>query len=315
MRSPRPTVSVCGRSCTRSSTPRPAAQHLVATPCGSTPAPTGARRVRRRRGGFGCSSAGRGGTSTEEPERCRRPASEPRIEADAVIEERAGSSGAVDASSPGHSGPAAAAGGGPDGGAHVHRSEWSGVPAEHVRDVHAAVLRAGAGGRDAGGSVRRTTTGGRRWTRCTSRSWWTGSGRTCVARWATRCSTSRRWSRSVGWLRICTRRCVGRSRGRCSGRWSPRPTTRCGGRRSMSRSTSRCCRCGLRRSGYVDPVTGEALPTLGGGARLPGRRRRRGRCTCCGSGSSYDLQGIVATEGDADRRVAYLTKYLAKGFA
>ena len=32
-------------------------------------------------------------------------------------------------------------------------------------------------------------------------------------------------------------------------------------------------------------------------------------------GTQYDLQGIVATEGDADRRVAYLTKYLAKGFA
>ena len=31
-------------------------------------------------------------------------------------------------------------------------------------------------------------------------------------------------------------------------------------------------------------------------------------------GRQLDVQGILATEGDADRRVAYLTKYLAKSF-
>ena len=32
-------------------------------------------------------------------------------------------------------------------------------------------------------------------------------------------------------------------------------------------------------------------------------------------GRQVDLQGIIATEGDADRRVAYLTKYLTKSIA
>jgi hypothetical protein len=31
-------------------------------------------------------------------------------------------------------------------------------------------------------------------------------------------------------------------------------------------------------------------------------------------GRQMDLQGIIATEGDADRRIGYLTKYLAKSF-
>ena len=39
------------------------------------------------------------------------------------------------------------------------------------------------------------------------------------------------------------------------------------------------------------------------------------RRTSSGSGKQVDIQGIIATEGDADRRVAYLTKYLAKSFA
>ena len=66
--------------------------------------------------------------------------------------------------------------------------------------------------------------------------------------------------------------------------------------------------------GYVDPDTGRALRTweqalddldAEADAR-PAHTIRFGR--------QLDIQGIIASEGDADRRVAYLTKYLAKSF-
>jgi hypothetical protein len=66
--------------------------------------------------------------------------------------------------------------------------------------------------------------------------------------------------------------------------------------------------------GYVDPTDRQPLPTwesaldeldADADAR-PGHVVRLG--------TQMDIQGIVATEGDADRRVAYLTKYLAKSF-
>lgn len=66
--------------------------------------------------------------------------------------------------------------------------------------------------------------------------------------------------------------------------------------------------------GYADPVTGRLLPTwdqalddldADDDAR-PVHTLRLGR--------QLDIQGIVAEEDDADRRVAYLTKYLAKSF-
>lgn len=66
--------------------------------------------------------------------------------------------------------------------------------------------------------------------------------------------------------------------------------------------------------GYLDPRTGRALPTweqalddldADPDAR-PAHTIRFGR--------QLDIQGIIASEGDADRRVAYLTKYLAKSF-
>lgn len=66
--------------------------------------------------------------------------------------------------------------------------------------------------------------------------------------------------------------------------------------------------------GYVDPEIGEPLPTWlealdrleeGDDAR-PSHTLRLGR--------QLDIQGIIAEEGDADRRVAYLTKYLSKSF-
>jgi replication initiator protein RepSA len=66
--------------------------------------------------------------------------------------------------------------------------------------------------------------------------------------------------------------------------------------------------------GYVDPMTRRVLPTwvealaaLDDDADAePAHTLRLGR--------QLDIQGIIASEGDADRRVAYLTKYLAKSF-
>ena len=64
------------------------------------------------------------------------------------------------------------------------------------------------------------------------------------------------------------------------------------------------------------PAPGCVLPTWDAGAgrarRRPGARRRR---TCCGSARSSTCRGSSRTEGDADRRVAYLTKYLAKAIS
>jgi hypothetical protein len=65
---------------------------------------------------------------------------------------------------------------------------------------------------------------------------------------------------------------------------------------------------------YVDPDTGVPLPTWSealdacdNDEAKPMHVMRFGR--------QMDVQGIVATEGDADRRVAYLTKYLSKSFS
>ena len=67
-------------------------------------------------------------------------------------------------------------------------------------------------------------------------------------------------------------------------------------------------------AGFVDPVTGEALPSWQEALDSLASEDAR-PVHVLRFGTQYDLQGIVATEGDADRRVAYLTKYLAKGFA
>ena len=76
----------------------------------------------------------------------------------------------------------------------------------------------GRSGRAAGSrSTRaRMTTGGPRWMRCTSRSWSTGSGRTCAGAPATRCSTSPPSNPSAGSPRTCTPRSAASSPGRCS---------------------------------------------------------------------------------------------------
>lgn len=68
--------------------------------------------------------------------------------------------------------------------------------------------------------------------------------------------------------------------------------------------------------GYVDGATGEVLPTWqraldqmdaeldGDPAMKPAHVVRFGK--------QHDIQGIIASTGQADRRVGYLTKYLGK---
>ena len=75
-----------------------------------------------------------------------------------------------------------------------------------------------AGHRAAGRPGHAMTTGGPRWTRCTSRSWSTGSGRTCAGAPATGCSTSPPSNPKPDSPRTCTPRCAASSPGRCSSR-------------------------------------------------------------------------------------------------
>ena len=105
------------------------------------------------------------------------------------------------------------------------------------------------------------TIGGRRWMRCTSRSWSTGSGRTCAAAPATGCSTSPPSNPNDASPRTCTPPSAAPSPARCCGQvvaatylqlwWPPlRPARLC---RPAARSGP--------ASDYVDPDTGEVLPT------------------------------------------------------
>jgi hypothetical protein len=65
-------------------------------------------------------------------------------------------------------------------------------------------------------------------------------------------------------------------------------------------------------TGYVDPGTGVGLPTWD--EALDALDDQAEPAHVLRFGRQMDLQGIIATEGDADRRVGYLTKYLAKSF-
>jgi hypothetical protein len=67
-------------------------------------------------------------------------------------------------------------------------------------------------------------------------------------------------------------------------------------------------------AGYVDPDTGAVLPTWEEALDTLDRDRDASPAHTLRLGRQLDIQGIIATEGDADRRVAYLTKYLAKAF-
>jgi hypothetical protein len=66
--------------------------------------------------------------------------------------------------------------------------------------------------------------------------------------------------------------------------------------------------------GYVDPATGVRLPTWDEALDQLEDEEEPAPAHVLRFGRQMDLQGIIATEGDADKRVGYLTKYLAKSF-
>lgn len=67
--------------------------------------------------------------------------------------------------------------------------------------------------------------------------------------------------------------------------------------------------------GFVDPDTGAPVPTWQEALDLLDADSDAVPTHTIRLGRQLDMQGIIASEGDADRRVAYLTKYLAKSFA
>jgi hypothetical protein len=67
-------------------------------------------------------------------------------------------------------------------------------------------------------------------------------------------------------------------------------------------------------TGYVDPDTGDVLPTWSQALDAMELDEDARPAHVLRLGTQLDVQGILATDGDADRRVAYLTKYLSKSF-
>jgi hypothetical protein len=67
--------------------------------------------------------------------------------------------------------------------------------------------------------------------------------------------------------------------------------------------------------GYVDVHTGVVLPTWQEALDALDADPDAQPAHVVRFGKQIDLQGIIATEGDADRRVAYLTKYLTKSIS
>ena len=67
--------------------------------------------------------------------------------------------------------------------------------------------------------------------------------------------------------------------------------------------------------GYVDPDTGQVLPTWDEALDVMDADENASPAHVVRFGKQMDLQGIIATEGDADRRVVYLTKYLTKAIS
>ena len=66
--------------------------------------------------------------------------------------------------------------------------------------------------------------------------------------------------------------------------------------------------------GYVDPISRSALPTWAQALDALDANQSAAPTHVLRFGKQMDVQGILASEGDADRRVSYLTKYLSKSF-
>ena len=193
----------------------------------------------------------------------------------------------------------------------VHHARPASSTGRDVRHLHPALLRAGAGHRGSEASRATTTTGGPRWTRCTSPSCAAGSGPTCAAAPGTTCSTSPSSKPNAGSPRICTPPSAARSPARSSARSSPPPTTPCGGRPSTRPSTyDRLPSWTGPEHGYADPDTGEVLPTWAEALDRLDTDPDAKPAHVMRFGTQLDLQGVIPEH--ADQAVRYLAKYLTK---
>src|SRR6266545_2065025 len=133
---------------------------------------------------------------------------------------------------------------------------------------------------------RRTTTTGPRWTRCTSRRSWIGSGRTCAAVRGTRSSTSPPWRRSSGSPHTCTPPSGASSLGPVWDELAGR---------------------------FVDPSSGVLLPTWDEALDDLDADRAARPAHVVKLGTQLDYQGIIASaEDQVGKAIGYLTKYLVK---
>ena len=200
----------------------------------------------------------------------------------------------------------------PNGRQDLHHAGRQDVPAFAVHHAHLPVIRARQGRRYAGRSRYLRLHRGRRATRCTSPRSSTGSCRTCAGSSATTCSTSPRSSHSDGSRRTSTSPCAAPSPGPNSAKSSPRPITRCGGRPpTRFASTAATCPSGTRAPrAYLDPATGEVLPTWDEALDAIGDQDEP--LHVARFGDRFDAQGVLAGSKDASRCIGYLTKYLTK---
>ena len=185
------------------------------------------------------------------------------------------------------------------------------VPAVDVPHLHPALLRRRSwppGRRRIRHSM---TTGGPRWTRCTSPSCAAGSGPTCAAAPATTCSTSPSSKPNAGWPRICT------------------PPSAGAIPRAIFRQVVEATDYALwwppfdqavyvdrlpvwtgPEHGYADPDTGEILPTWDQALDQLDNDPDAKPAHVMRFGKQLDLQGVIPEH--ADQAVRYLTKYLTK---
>ena len=220
----------------------------------------------------------------------------------------------VDPPPPGHPGPAPAEDQPADGRQGLHRPGRQDLPAVDVPHPDLRQLRQGRWRTAPRPTRPATTTGGPRGMRCTSPRCSIGSSRTCAASSATTCSTSPPSNPSGGSPRTCTWPCAAPCPAPSCGRSSPPPTTRCGGP-PPTRALRRGPAAGLARAvrHYLDPATGEVLPTWDEALDAIGPMTRR--CTWPGSGRSSTPRACWPGPRTPTGASGYLTKYLTKQLA
>ena len=197
----------------------------------------------------------------------------------------------------------------------LHRPGRQDVPAVDVPHPHLPQLRPRPRGRHPGRPGQPTTTSRRPAMPCTSRRCSTGSSRTCAGSSATTSNTSPPSNPNGGWHPIFTWPCAAPSPApSCAAFWR-RPITRCGGRTPpSSASTATTCPCGMSTTGtYLDPATGEVLPTWDDALDAIGDQDEP--LHVARFGERFDAQGVLAGSKDAARCIGYLTKYLTKQVA